>query len=103
MGQVSTNLDKLVHQTNSPFTVKVTSFPLLVKFRMSQVEKYDGSRDPLDRLESFKTFMHLQGALDDIMCKAFPTTLKGPARVWFSKLTPNTVSTFKELRGNTLY
>ena len=31
------------------------------------------------------------------MCKAFPTTLKGVARIWFSRLTPNLVSTFKEL------
>ena len=34
------------------------------------------------------------------MCKAFPTTLKGPARVWLNKLTSNTVSTFKELSGH---
>ena len=31
------------------------------------------------------------------MCKAFPTTLKGLARVWFSRLMPNSISTFKEL------
>ena len=31
------------------------------------------------------------------MCRAFPTTLKGPARVWFSRLTPNSINTFKEL------
>ncbi|XP_050259075.1 uncharacterized protein LOC126704085 [Quercus robur] len=31
------------------------------------------------------------------MCRAFPTTLKGPVRVWFSRLTPNSISTFKEL------
>ncbi|XP_030936091.1 uncharacterized protein LOC115961211 [Quercus lobata] len=67
---------------------------------MPQVEVYDKSRDPLDHLESFKTLMHLQGVPDEIMCRAFPTTLKGPARVWFSKLTPNTVSTFKELSGH---
>ena len=34
------------------------------------------------------------------MYKAFPTTLKGPARVWLNKLTSNTVSTFKELSGH---
>ena len=34
------------------------------------------------------------------MCKAFPTTLKELARVWFSKLSPNTVSSFKELSGH---
>ena len=31
------------------------------------------------------------------MCRAFPTTLKGPMRVWFSRLTPNLIATFKEL------
>ena len=31
------------------------------------------------------------------MCRAFPTTLKGPARIWFSRLTPNSINTFKEL------
>ena len=41
--------------------------------------------------------MHLQGVADEIMCRAFPTTLKGPARVWFSRLTPNSIGTFKEL------
>ena len=41
--------------------------------------------------------MHLQGVLDEIMCRALPTTLKGPARVWFSKLPPNTITSFKEL------
>ena len=31
------------------------------------------------------------------MCRAFPTTLKAAARIWFSRLTPNSISTFKEL------
>ncbi|XP_065628093.1 uncharacterized protein LOC136066940 [Quercus suber] len=31
------------------------------------------------------------------MCRAFPTTLKGPARVWFSKIPPKTVTSFEEL------
>ena len=41
--------------------------------------------------------MHLQGMADEIMCWTFPTILKGPTRVWFSRLTPNSISTFKEL------
>ena len=31
------------------------------------------------------------------MCRVFPTTLKGPTRVWFSKVPPNTVSSFEKL------
>ena len=96
-GWVSSDLDKLVHRTELPFMALVTSFPLLPKFRMPQVETYDGSKDPLDHLESFKTLRHLQGVADEITCRAFPTALKGPARIWFSRLTPNYIDTFKEL------
>ena len=58
-GRVSTNLDELVQQTDSLFIAQVTSFPLPAKFQMPQVKAYDGSRDSLDHLESFKTLMHL--------------------------------------------
>ena len=43
--------------------------------------------------------MHLLGVSDEIMCRAFPTTLKWPTWVWFIKITPNTISTFMELNG----
>ena len=59
-GRESSDLDDLVHRTDLPFTAFVTSFPLPPKFRMPQVENYNGSKDPLDHLESFKTLMHLQ-------------------------------------------
>ena len=58
-GHVSSNLDDLVNRTDSPFTALVNSCPLPQKFRMPQVESYDGIKDPLDHLETFKTMMHL--------------------------------------------
>ena len=94
-GQMSSNSDELVHRIDSPFTVWVSSCPLPAKFRMPQVETYDGMKDPLDHLESFKTLIHLQCVPNEIMCRAFPTTLKAPSRVWFSKITPNSISNFK--------
>ena len=96
-GRVSSDLDDLVNQTDSPFTASVNSFPLPHKFCMPQIDSYDGVNDPLDHLETFKTSMHLQRVADEIMCKAFPTTLKGVARIWFNQLMPNSISTFKEL------
>ena len=58
-GRVSSDLDDLVHRTDSPFTMSINSFPLPQKFCMPQVESYDRNKDPLDHLESFKTLMHL--------------------------------------------
>ena len=94
---MSSDLNDLVNRTDSPFTASVNSFPLPSKFHMLQIDSYDGVRDPLDHLETFKTLMHLQGVVDAIMCRAFPTTLKGAVRIWFNRLTPNSISTFKEL------
>ena len=101
-GQVSTNLDELVQWIDLSFIAQVTSFPFPAKSQMPQshVEAYDDSQDLLDHLESFKTLIHLQGVPNEIKRRAFPTTLKGPVRVWFNKLTPNSVSTFKELSGH---
>ena len=64
-GRVSSDLDDLVHRTDSSFTTSVNSFPLPLKFRMPQVENNDRNKDSLDHLESFKTLMHLQGTPDD--------------------------------------
>ena len=96
-GQVSSDLEDLISRTDSPFTISVNSFPLPQKFQMLQIESYDGVNDPLNHLETFKTLMHLQGVPDEIICRAYPTTLKGPARIWFSRLTLNSINTFKEL------
>ena len=96
-GRVSSDLDDLVNRTNSLFTAAVNSFPLQHKFRMPHIDSYVEVKDPLDHLKTFKTLMHLQGVADEIMCKAFPTMLKGTARIWFSQLIPNSVNTFKEL------
>ena len=84
-------VDDLVHRTDSPFIASITSHPLPSKFKMPSLDSYDRTCDPCDHIATFKTTMHLQGVLDEIMCKAFPMTLKGPARVWFGKLPPNII------------
>uniref|UniRef100_A0A2N9G040 RNA-directed DNA polymerase n=1 Tax=Fagus sylvatica TaxID=28930 RepID=A0A2N9G040_FAGSY len=51
------NLDMLVHRTESPFTKRVDEYPLLAKFKVPQLETFDGFKDPLDYLDSFRTVM----------------------------------------------
>ena len=90
-------VEDLVHRIDSPFTASINGDPLPPKFKMPSLDSYDGTCDPFDHIATFKTTMHLQGVLDEIMCRTFPTTLKGLARVWFSKIPPNSVSSFEEL------
>ena len=77
-------VEDLVHRIDSPFTASINGHPLPSKFKMPSLDSYDGMRGPFDHITTFKTTMHLQGVLYEIMCKAFPTTLKGPARSYFN-------------------
>ena len=60
-GRAPKTMDTLVQQTESPFTAEVLHFPLPAKFRMPQVEAFDGVRDPVDHLNAYKTQMDLHG------------------------------------------
>ena len=72
-------VEDLVHRTDSPFTASINGHPLPPKFKMPSLDSYDGTCHPFDHIATFNTTMHLQGVLDEIMCRAFPTTLKGRA------------------------
>ena len=91
------SMDALVQQTESPFTAEVLHFPLLTKFRMLKIEAFDGLKDPIDHLNTYKNQMELHGYQDPVRCRAFAITLKGSALAWFNRLSLALVSSFKEL------
>ncbi len=53
------NLDNLVHWVDSPFIPRIANFPLPSKFKVPPLENFDGTKDPFDYLEAFKTIMHM--------------------------------------------
>ena len=91
------SMDVLVQQKKSPFTAEVLHSPLATKFRMPQIEAFDGMKDPVDRLNTYKNQMELHGYQGPMRCRAFAITLKGLALAWFNRLPPALVSSFKEL------
>ena len=91
------SMDTLVQKTESPFTAEVLHFPLPAKFRMSQVEAFDRTRDQIDHLNTYKSQMELHGYQDPVQCRAFEITLKGPALAWFNRLPPSSILSFREL------
>ncbi|KAH7842770.1 hypothetical protein Vadar_009009 [Vaccinium darrowii] len=94
-GKAPTRVEELVQNTDSPFTPEVMREPLSRKFKMPHLDTLVGTTDPLDHLKTNKNLMMLQAVPDEIMCKAFPVTLKGSARMWFDKLKPQSISNFK--------
>ena len=96
-GRAPDFMDTLVQQTESPFTAEVLHFPFPAKFRMPQIEAFDGAKDPVDHLNTYKNQMELHGYQDPVRCRAFTITLKGPTLTWFNRLPPSPISSFREL------
>ena len=91
------SLDRMVRATDSPFTTAVLECPVSSKFRLLQLEPFDGLKDPQDHLNTFKTTLDLQQPPDEILCRSFPTTLKGAAREWLTKLLTSSIDNFEQL------
>ena len=85
---------------DSSFTLAVKECPMPSKFCLPQLEPFDGLKDLLDHLNTFKTALGLQQPPDEILCCSFPTTLKGAAREWFTKLPPLSIDNFKQLSNS---
>ncbi|GFZ19480.1 hypothetical protein Acr_28g0001850 [Actinidia rufa] len=99
--------DKSTSQTDPPFTERVLRARISSKFKLpTQLGIYEGKTDPMDHLDSYKSLMSLQGCSDEVMCKAFSATLKGPARTptWpavrlhFQKCSRNFIRTPEQSR-----
>ena len=60
-GRAPVSMDALVQKTESLFTAGVLHFPLRAKFRMLQIETFDGTKDPVDHLNTYKNQMKLHG------------------------------------------
>ena len=58
-GRAPVSMDALEQQIESLFTDGVLHFPLLVKFRMPQIETFNGRKDPVDHLNTYKNQMEL--------------------------------------------
>ena len=96
-GKIAMNLDSMIKRINSSFIASVLECPLPPKFRLLQLEIYDGTKDPLDHTGAFKTILSLHQTPDEVICKTFLATLRGVARVWFSKLPALFIANFDQL------
>ena len=100
--KINQSLDRMVRRIDSPFTMAVLECLVPSKFHLPQLEPFDGLKDPLDHLNTFKTTLGLQQPTDEILCRSFPTTLKGAARECFTKLPTSYVNNFEQLSNSFL-
>ena len=58
--KIDQSLDRMVWRIDSPFTTTILECPMSSKFHLLQLEPFDGLKDSLDHLNTFKTTMGLQ-------------------------------------------
>ncbi|GKV39077.1 hypothetical protein SLEP1_g46896 [Rubroshorea leprosula] len=80
-----------------PLNTNITLEPYPIGFKIPQLETYDGTKDPDDHLHAFYSCMQAQNASDALMCKIFPSTLRGNARTWYYSLPPRSISSYTEM------
>ncbi|XP_020215687.1 uncharacterized protein LOC109799523 [Cajanus cajan] len=80
-----------------PFTSSVMHTTLLDHWKSLPLDKYDGSTDPGEHVDIFLTQVTLSTTDDAALCRIFPTSLKGRALSWFTRLPANSVDSFNTL------
>ena len=70
------SLDRMVRRTDSHFTVVVVECPIPLKFHLPQLKPFDGLKDILDHLNTFKMTSGLQQPLTRYYVVLFPLLSK---------------------------
>ena len=82
---------------SSPLGKHILAYKPARSFVIQSFSMYDGSFDPYDHMLHFNQVMILNARDDHLLCKVFPTILKGPALAWFHKLPRESINSFSEL------
>ena len=86
-----------------PFSYYRMNVPLPHGFKHpTDMKLYDGTTDPQDSLDFFKTRMCLDRVFDSVKCQAFLTTLKKTTLKWFNSLPPRSITRFSDLSAKFL-
>ncbi|XP_020210703.1 uncharacterized protein LOC109795571 [Cajanus cajan] len=71
--------------------------PLPPTWKPLNIDRYDGTTDPNEHINAYVTQINLYTNDDTIMCRVFPTSLKGATLSWYTQLPPRSVDSFNTL------
>lgn len=71
---------------------------LPIHFKLVKIRDYDKNTDPEEPLTQLENMVMLNCYEDRIKCKAFLTILVDSTQVWFEKIRPQSIHSFKNFR-----
>ncbi|KAL2250130.1 UNVERIFIED_CONTAM: hypothetical protein Sindi_2486700 [Sesamum indicum] len=85
------------HNKNFPFNNDILVQVVEPGFRVPDLQRYDGTKDPYEHIAAFEMVMNLHGQPGPIMAKLFATTLTGKAQEWFTSLPRGSIESYEQL------
>ncbi|KAK0594522.1 hypothetical protein LWI29_004756 [Acer saccharum] len=86
---------------DSPFVDAIALMEMPKKFNFRNMKQYEGTTDPNDHIAQYKQRMFTAAIPRDLreacMCKAFGSSLSGPALQWYTNLPNNSIDSFAQL------
>nr|KYP71811.1 hypothetical protein KK1_011084 [Cajanus cajan] len=71
--------------------------PLPRRWKPLHLDRYDGTTDPDEHIDLYTTQVNLYTNNDAILCRVFPTSLKGAALNWYTQLPAESIDSFNTL------
>ncbi|XP_050229175.1 uncharacterized protein LOC126678316 [Mercurialis annua] len=81
----------------NPLSTEIRDEPFPLNYKTPQLDDYNGTGDPITHLSCFQVVMMVQILSEAAVCKLFPTTLKGPAAIWYQSLKEGSIRSFDKL------
>jgi len=86
---------------DSPFVDAIALVDMPRKFSFPNMKQFEGMTDPDDHISQYKQRMFTATVPHDLreacMCKAFGSSLSGPALQWYTNLPNNSINSFAQL------
>ena len=82
---------------SSPLGQHILDYEPLRRFVIPAFAMFKGSIDPYNHMLHYNQAMILNIGNDRLLCKVFPTSLRGPALAWFHKRPRNSINSFNDM------
>ncbi|XP_026438897.1 uncharacterized protein LOC113337437 [Papaver somniferum] len=81
----------------TPLTPHLAKALIPQKCHVPAFECYDGSSDPAKHLRYYNRILARWEQDDAVLCRYFPSSLKGSTLSWFDNLPPNSINSYDQL------